>query len=363
MSARPIMIMAGGTGGHVFPALAVARALRDQEIEVVWLGTRKGLEARVVPGAGFAMEWISVSGLRGKGAMSWLLAPFGLLLALFQSVRAITRSNPGAVLGMGGFVSGPGGIAAWLTRRPLLIHEQNAVAGMTNRLLARFATRVLQGFPGSFGERVHAETVGNPVRGEISAIAPPVARFAQRHGPPRLLVIGGSQGALALNELLAPALASQQWQDMPQVRHQAGVRTVDIARQSYADAHVAASVEVFIEDMAEAYGWADLVVCRAGAITVAELAAAGVASVLVPFPSAVDDHQARNAGFLVAAGAAEMMRQETLDAASLGAALARLLPDRTQLLTMAGRARELARPQAGTQLMHACIALADARSS
>ncbi|NNF50915.1 MAG: undecaprenyldiphospho-muramoylpentapeptide beta-N-acetylglucosaminyltransferase [Gammaproteobacteria bacterium] len=362
MSTRSVMIMAGGTGGHVFPALAVAHALRDQEIDVVWLGTRQGLEARVVPGAGFPMEWISVSGLRGKGFMSWVLAPLRLLIALLQSLRVIARRKPGAVLGMGGFVSGPGGIAAWLSRRPLVIHEQNAVAGVTNRVLARFATRILEGFPGSFGERAQAETIGNPVRREIIAVAPPQQRFADRTGPPRLLVIGGSQGALALNTWIGPALSKWKWQQAPVVRHQAGVKTLDTARAAYADAGFEFTIEPFIEDMAEAYAWADLVVCRAGAITVAELAAVGVAAVLIPFPSAVDDHQTRNAEFLVNAGAAELLRQSEMSEERLGACIGRLLADRTVLLRMAERARVLAKPSAGDSLTEACAALASGDS-
>lgn len=358
MNARPVMIMAGGTGGHVFPALAVARALRDREIEVVWLGTQKGLEARVVPGAGFAIEWISVSGLRGKGWLAWLLAPFRLMLALGQSLRVMSRRNPGAVLGMGGFVSGPGGVAAWLTRRPLILHEQNAVAGLTNRVLARLAARVLEGFPGSFPASVTAETVGNPVRDEIVAVPDPVQRFATRTGPPRLLVIGGSQGALALNEIVPRAIASQNWPAVPLIRHQAGTKTLDIARQAYRTAGIEASVQSFIEDMAAAYGWADLVVCRAGAITVAELAAAGVAALLVPLPSAVDDHQTRNANFLAQAGAAELIAQRDLDIPSLGARLASLLADRATLLEMARRGRTLARPDASDKLTRACLEFA-----
>ncbi len=355
MSAGRVMIMAGGTGGHVFPALAVARALRERGVDVVWLGTRKGLEARVVPAAGVAMEWVSIAGLRGKGLGSWLLAPLRLFYALAQSMRIMARNRPGAVLGMGGFVSGPGGLAAWLLRRPLLVHEQNAIAGLTNRILARFAVAVLEGFPGSFPPARRACPVGNPVRAEILAVTPPAQRFAERSGPPRLLVIGGSQGALALNELLADAIASQDWREPPLVRHQAGAKTAEVARRAYANAGLDVLVEPFIEDMAGAYGWADLVVCRAGAITVAELAAAGVGAVLVPFPHAVDDHQTRNAEFLVQAGAAEMVQQHELDAVVLGRRLARLLPDRARLQGMAEAARRQAMPQATQALTSACL--------
>lgn len=358
MSVPTVMIMAGGTGGHVFPALAVARALREQQVEVVWLGTRRGLEARVVPAAGFAVEWISVSGLRGKGVLAWLAAPFRLMFALGQSLRVMARRRPGAVLGMGGFVSGPGGIAAWLSRRPLLIHEQNSVAGLTNRLLARLARRVFEGFPGSFpAASIKAETCGNPVRDEFFELPAPAERYAARQDAPRLLVVGGSQGALALNQTVAAAVASQSWQQAPQIRHQAGHKTLEKAQQAYADAGVAATVEAFIEDLADAYGWADLVICRAGAITVAELAAVGVAALLVPFPAAVDDHQTGNARHLVEAGAAELLPQSQMTPLRLGARLAELLPDRRRLTAMAEAGRRFARPDAGPTLTRACLAL------
>ncbi len=359
MNARSIMIMAGGTGGHVFPALAVARELREQDYEVVWLGTHRGLEGRLVPEAGFAIEWVSISGLRGKGPFTWLLAPFRLLIALFQSLRVVSRRRPGAVLGMGGFVSGPGGLATWLLRRPLVVHEQNAVAGLTNRLLARLAGRVLQAFPGSFPAWANAETIGNPVRPEILAVPEPGTRFADRSGPPRVLVIGGSQGALALNRAVPKALALLKQAPDLVVRHQAGAATLEIARRAYAEAGIEARIETFIDDMAAAYAWADLVVCRAGAITIAELAAVGVAAVLVPFPFAVDDHQTANAGYLVAAGAAEIMQQEQLDPTVLARRLSLLLADRSRLLEMANKARSLARPGAGHRLTEICMSLAN----
>lgn len=355
MSAGTVMIMAGGTGGHVFPALAVADALREREVEVVWLGTRRGLEARLVPAAGISIEWVSVSGLRGKGWLAWLAAPWRLLVALVQSLRVMVRRRPGAVLGMGGFVSGPGGVAAWLCRRPLLVHEQNAVAGLTNRWLARLACQVFEAFPGSFPAGVVTEVAGNPVRPEFFALAEPGDRYLARSDAPRLLVIGGSQGALALNRVVAAAVAGQHWDSAPQIRHQAGAKTLQIARNAYADAGVTATVEAFIDDMSAAYGWADLVVCRAGAITVAELAAAGLAALLVPFPAAVDDHQTRNAQHLVDAGAAELIAQQELTAQRLGASLARLLPDRRQLAEMASAAKALAKPDAGAVLVDACL--------
>jgi UDP-N-acetylglucosamine--N-acetylmuramyl-(pentapeptide) pyrophosphoryl-undecaprenol N-acetylglucosamine transferase len=272
MSNRPILVIAGGTGGHVYPALAVARALQEQSREVVWLGTHRGLESRVVPAAGIPIEWVAVSGLRGKGFLQLLLAPFRLIYALSQSLIVMWKHRPAAVLGMGGFVSGPGGLAAWLTRRPLVIHEQNAIAGLTNRLLARLARVVLQAFPGSFNSAHDAETVGNPVRADIAAIDSPDARFAGREGPIRLLILGGSLGALALNQVVPAALAMLPASLRPVVRHQAGERTLGEARTAYQEHGIEADLRPFIEDMAEAYAWADLVICRAGALTVAERA-------------------------------------------------------------------------------------------
>ncbi len=299
------MILAGGTGGHVFPGLAVARVLRQRARTVIWMGTRQGLEARLVPEAGIEMEWISVSGLRGRGPLAWLTAPFGLLLALFQALSALRRRRPAAVLGLGGFVSGPGGLAAWLTRRPLLIHEQNAVAGTTNRILARFAQRIFGAFPHSFPARVNAELIGNPVRHSILALPIPAERFASRAGPDtvlRVLVLGGSQGAQVLNEQVPAALARLPRDIALTVWHQAGVG-LDNARAAYARAALEPRLDAFIEDMAAAYGWADLVICRAGALTVAELAAAGSGAVLIPCPFAIDDDQLKFAMSFAAQGA------------------------------------------------------------
>lgn len=355
-----ILIMAGGTGGHVFPALAVADALRAREVEVLWLGTRAGLESRVVPAAGYPLHVLEVQGLRGTGVRRLLVAPFRLSLALLQAVRILRRERPQAVLGMGGFVTGPGGLAAWLLRRPLLVHEQNAVAGLTNRLLAPLATRVMQAFPGALGRA--ALHTGNPVREAIAALASPAERFAARQGPLRLLVLGGSQGAQALNMTAPQALAAVPADQRPEVWHQAGTRLLQAAREAYAAAGVDARVEPFVEDMAAAYGWADLVLCRAGALTVAELAAAGVGAILVPFPHAVDDHQTRNAEYLVAAGAARLVPQATLDAQRLCSELAAFAgPDgRARLLDMAERAHALARPQATETVVAHCLEVAHA---
>lgn len=363
MSGGPIMIMAGGTGGHVFPGLSVADALRERGRGVVWLGTRRGLEARVVPRHSIDIEWISVSGLRGKGAKGVLTAPFRAAYAVVQALRVLRRTNPAAVLGMGGFVSGPGGIAAWLTRRPLLIHEQNAVAGTTNRWLSRFATRVFEGFPSSFPPGVRTELVGNPVRRAIAALPPAAERIAgmRAHGGAarraRVLVLGGSQGARVLNRSVPNALARLPEPLRPQVRHQAG-RLHDEARAAYRDAGVDADVREFIEDMADAYGWADFAVARAGALTVSELAAAGLGAVLVPFPHAVDDHQTRNAQSFSAAGAAVVITERDLDA-RLAATLEEVLADTARLETMAWAARSRARIDAADRLADACVALAE----
>ncbi len=359
MSGGPVLIMAGGTGGHVYPALAVARELLERKCEVVWLGTRRGLEARVVPEAGIAIEWLSVKGLRGKGWRSWLLAPLELARALTQALAVMRRRRPGAVLGMGGFVAGPGGLAAWLTRRPLVIHEQNAVAGLTNRLLARFARVVLEAFPGTFSSRARVRTVGNPVRHEIAALPPPSERLAGRDGPLRLLVLGGSLGALALNRQVPAALRELSAPLRPVVRHQAGERTFDAAVEAYASAGVDADIVPFIDDMAEAYAWADCVVCRAGALTVAEVNAAGLGAVLVPFPYAVDDHQTANAAASVTAGAAVLLQERALTATSLAGALTELGANRQALLARAERARELAAPAALTTIADVCLGAAE----
>jgi UDP-N-acetylglucosamine--N-acetylmuramyl-(pentapeptide) pyrophosphoryl-undecaprenol N-acetylglucosamine transferase len=355
--------MAGGTGGHVFPALALARLLRARSYEVVWLGTQRGLEARVVPADRLPIEFLSVGGLRGKGLTTLLAAPFRLALALSQALRVMWRHRPVVVVGLGGFVTGPGGVAAWLTRRPLLIHEQNAVAGFTNRCLSHLAREVLEAFPDSFGNGVKARAIGNPVRQDISAIAPPAVRFADRTGAIRILVIGGSQGATRLNAVVPQALARLKQlapPDIPaiDVRHQAGERWIEAGRQSYATAGVRADVRPFIEDMAEAYSWADLVICRSGALTVSELAAAGVGAVLVPFPAAVDDHQTHNAQYLVKEGAAVLIADRDLTAERLCDELQRLCAGRGRLLAMAERARRLAMPQAAEELARSCLDMA-----
>jgi UDP-N-acetylglucosamine--N-acetylmuramyl-(pentapeptide) pyrophosphoryl-undecaprenol N-acetylglucosamine transferase len=360
VSGRPILIMAGGTGGHVFPALAVARALEERAQPVVWLGTRAGIEARIVPDAGIEIEWIGVAGLRRKGRLAWLAAPLRLASALAEALAVFRRRRPIAVLGMGGFASGPGGVAAWLSRCPLIIHEQNAAAGLTNRLLARLARVVLQAFPGSFSPGVAAETVGNPVRRDIAAVPPPAERYRDRSGPLRLLVLGGSQGALALNRTVPAALALLPAALKPLVRHQCGERTLPAAEAAYATSGVEVELLPFIDDMAGAYAWADFAVCRAGALTVAELCAAGVPALFVPFPAAVDDHQTANARPLAATGAAEIVPEAGLTPQSLAERLKVWLgADRATLAERAAKARSLAFPDSLARITDICIAQAE----
>jgi len=353
MSRAPILIMAGGTGGHVFPALALARLLRAASHEVVWLGTRAGLEARVVPAENIAIEWLSMSGLRGKGAATLLAAPFKLAHSIWQALRIIRRRRPALVVGFGGFVTGPGGVAAWLTRRPLVIHEQNAIAGYSNRCLAHLSRKVLAGFPKAFPAGIDARVVGNPVRAEILMQPAPATRFAKREGALRLLIVGGSLGASRLNAVVPFAIKSSGL--TLHVRHQAGERGIDAARKAYAEAAVVADVSPFIDDMARAYADADLVICRSGALTVSELAAVGVASVLVPFPAAVDDHQTFNAQYLVREGAAVLIADRDLTAERLAAELKELCAGRGKLLAMAERARLVAKPRAAEDLAAVCL--------
>jgi UDP-N-acetylglucosamine--N-acetylmuramyl-(pentapeptide) pyrophosphoryl-undecaprenol N-acetylglucosamine transferase len=359
VNGRPILIMAGGTGGHVYPALALARLLRLRSQPVVWLGTRRGLEARVIPAEQIPIEWLSVGGLRGKGWLTLLAAPFRLAVALWQALRVMQRHRPLAVVGLGGFVTGPGGLAAWLTRRPLIIHEQNAVAGFTNRCLSHLADEVLEAFPDSFSRAVRAITIGNPVREDIAAAATPQVRFAGRHGAINVLVFGGSQGAVRLNTVVPLALAQLGGTFAVNVRHQAGARWQEAAAQNYAKSGVRAQVTAFIEDMAEAYGWADLVICRSGALTVCELAAVGVASILVPFPAAVDDHQTVNAAYLVDHGAAQLIADRDLTPQRLCESLRQLCADRVPLLEMAMKARDLAQPRAAESLAQVCLRYAE----
>ncbi|MBK1648508.1 undecaprenyldiphospho-muramoylpentapeptide beta-N-acetylglucosaminyltransferase [Rhabdochromatium marinum] len=358
MAAR-IAVMAGGTGGHVFPALAVAQQLRERGAEPFWMGTRAGLEARLVPAHDFEIEWLQVQGVRGKGVKTLLRAPWQLGIALREAAAVLRRRAPDVVLGMGGFVSGPGGLMAWRQGRALVIQEQNSIPGMTNQWLARVADRVFEGFPGSFPPARAAMTSGNPVRASISALASPAERLAGRSGQVRLLVLGGSLGARALNLMVPQALAQLPQTQRPEVRHQAGERTLALAQTAYREAGVTADIQPFVEDMAAAYAWADVLICRAGALTVAEVAAAGIPAIFVPFPYAVDDHQVGNAEHLVKAGAAHMILESALTPATLLARLEPLLSNTAQRLMMAQAARAQARPEAAAQIATTCLELAE----
>ena len=349
---QTLFVMAGGTGGHIFPALAVAETMRGRGWNVCWLGNPDGMEARLVPQHGFEMVGINFAALRGKGLLRKLLLPLNLLRGFWQAQKAIRKVNPDVVLGMGGYITFPGGMMASLLGRPLVLHEQNSVAGLANRVLAGVADRILTGFPGVFKKGLW---VGNPVRPEIANIPPPAERLADRTGALRLLVIGGSLGAQALNETVPLAMALLAADEQPQIVHQAGEKHIEALKANYAAVGVQAHCVSFIEDMAGAYEWADLVICRSGALTVAELAAAGVASILVPFPHAVDDHQTGNARFLVNVGGAFLLPQPELTPEAL--ALIRNY-SRGQLLEMAEKARSLARPDATDELADVCAEVA-----
>ncbi len=353
-----VLIMAGGTGGHVYPALAVAQALLAAGSDVIWLGVRQGLEAEVVPRAGIRIFFLRLTGLRRRQVGDWLLAPFRLAIALGQAIVLMVRIKPHIVLGMGGFVAGPGGVAAWLLRRPLLIHEQNSVPGVTNRLLARIARCVMEAFPGSFPSRFRARHTGNPVRGEVTAVAPPSERFAGRNGPLRVLVLGGSQGAQILNEVVPAAIAGLPDPSIVTVWHQAGAKNLAEAQGHYRAARLTVTPVAYIEDMGGAYAWADVVVCRAGAMTVSELAAAGAASVLVPYPYAVDDHQTGNARYLSDIGAAVLLPQGEFNVSRLQQLLIGFHRERARLLEMAESARRRAIPDATDRVVGLCMEVA-----
>lgn len=350
---RTILIMAGGTGGHIYPGLAVADALKAQGWNIVWLGAPNSMEAELVPKHGYPVAWVNFSGVRGKGALRLLTLPFTLLRALWQSADAIFRHRPDVVLGMGGYITMPGGLMAAFLRRPLVIHEQNSIAGLSNKLLAKLSTRVLSGFPDVLKG---TQWCGNPVRADIAALPVPRQRFAGRSGRLNVLVVGGSLGAQALNEALPKALALLGESERPQVLHQTGKKNFEAVQKLYAQAGVSADIRAFLDDMADQYAKADVVICRAGALTIAELAAAGVASVLVPFPFAVDDHQTHNARFLSEQGAAVLMPQKELNAEQLAQLLSGL--DRDRLLAMARAARALAKPDATQQVAQVCASLA-----
>lgn len=352
---KNVLIMAGGTGGHVFPALACAREFQARGYSVHWLGTPRGIENELVPQAGLPLHLIQVSGLRGKGKLSLLKAPFTLVKAVLQARRIIRELKPVCVLGFGGYVTGPGGVAARLCGVPLVIHEQNARAGTANRLLVPLSARVCEAFPGTFEGNDKLRTTGNPVRPELFLDTP---REALGERPARLLVLGGSLGAEPLNKLLPKALSEVAESLRPQVFHQAGKQHAQITAERYREAGVEAQVEPFISDMAQAYGWADMVVCRAGALTVSELAAAGLPSMLVPLPHAIDDHQTHNAQYLAREGAAFLMPQATTGAAQLAERLNEVLMQPEKLHTMAGTARRLAKPAATSTVVDICLEVA-----
>lgn len=346
--ARPVVIMAGGTGGHIFPGLAVARELRARGVPVTWLGAAGAMETRLVPPQGIAIDTLPIAGIRGKGKLALLGAPFRIMRAVRAAGFALRARNPRAVVAFGGFASGPGGLAGRLLGVPLIVHEQNRAPGMTNRILARFCRRLLVGFPGSFASG--EELVGNPVRAEIAAIAAPEQRLSGRDGPLRVLVVGGSQGARVLNQAVPAAVAALAGQAQFQIRHQSGEKLFAEAQAAYQQADVAAEVSPFIADMAQAFAWADLVVCRAGASTLAELCAVGVPAVLVPFAAAVDDHQTRNAQYLVEHGAAVLLKQDAGLAAALQQTLQQLHDDPARRMAMAQAARGLARVDAAARI-------------
>ncbi|WP_292757353.1 undecaprenyldiphospho-muramoylpentapeptide beta-N-acetylglucosaminyltransferase [Methylophaga sp. UBA2689] len=351
-----VLIMAGGTGGHVFPALAVAEELRSRSVDVEWIGTERGIESRLVPAASFKLNLIPIKGLRGNGIFGWLVAPFRILRAVLESRKVIKRFQPDVVIGLGGFASGPGGLAAWLTGKPLLIHEQNAIAGMTNRLLAKIAKQVLQGFENSFVSSNKTRWVGNPVRKEIEQLPEPQIRYQARvQKPLKLLVLGGSLGAKSLNQVVPQMLALIGKEHTVNVIHQCGEKHLADCQLAYEQAGVSGKVTQFIDDMAKAYSEADLIICRAGALTVAEVAATGIAAILVPYPYAVDDHQTHNAQALKDAGAALLIADSALNAEDLAAVIRPLLENRKQLEQMAIQARTLANPGTAIQIADICL--------
>lgn len=351
MSNRPVMIMAGGTGGHIFPALAVAKELSKRNVPVVWLGSEGGMETRIVPDYGIPMETLKIKGVRGKGVATLLLAPFKIAAAVAEAMKVLLKHKPQSVLGMGGFASGPGGLAAAVLRVPVYIHEQNSIPGMTNRWLSKVSKQVMQGFAGALPNGLHT---GNPVREEITGMPAPQQRFVDRDGVLRLLVVGGSLGALKFNQEIPKALAMLE-ANCPEVLHQTGERHLELTRENYATSGVEADVVPFIKDMATAYANADLVIARAGALTVAELQQIGAAAILVPYPYAVDDHQTSNAKALVDAGAAVLLPDAELTAESLKPHLDKLLSDRAQLLHMATKAHNLAKPDAAEIVARVCL--------
>jgi UDP-N-acetylglucosamine--N-acetylmuramyl-(pentapeptide) pyrophosphoryl-undecaprenol N-acetylglucosamine transferase len=356
MHDKNILIMAGGTGGHIYPALAVADKLKENGFQLFWLGSEKGMETRVVPEHGYPLLKINVAGVRGNGVLRLLFTPFMLMIALVQALMIMIKVRPVVVLGMGGFASGPGGIAAWLMRIPLLIHEQNAIAGLTNKLLAPFAVSVMAAFPGAFKDAKKITITGNPVRENITNITEPEQRYVKRDANVlNVLVLGGSLGARKLNEVIPEAIASLDAEVQYNIKHQCGERHVVNTEQAYEKHNVDVEVLPFIKDMAEVYSWADIVICRAGALTIAELAATGIASVLIPFPYAVDDHQTSNANYLAKEGAAVLIQETQLNSEKIKGLLVKWYQAPEQLLQMANKARSLAKPEATHDVARHCM--------
>lgn len=354
MSNKTCLIMAGGTGGHIFPALAVARELQSRQFHIEWLGSQGGMEEGIIKDAGIPISLVSVKGIRGKSGLKRLVAPLMLVRAIGQAIGVVMKVKPDVVLGFGGFASGPGGLASWLLRRPLIVHEQNAVAGLTNRLLAKVAKRVLHAFPGAFLKSAITEVTGNPVRKDISALPDPVERGIGQPRRLRLLVLGGSLGAAAINEVVPLAVAKMSQASMPIVIHQSGIKHFDATVGAYQSQSVDADVRPFVKDMQDVYRWADLVICRAGAMTIAELSLVGVGAIMVPYPHAVDDHQTKNAEYLSSRGAGMIIQQQELSVEKLLSILEELSNDRDRLLMMAQNSRMCAFPAATRRVADVC---------
>jgi len=350
---QPILIMAGGTGGHIFPALAVAKALQNENCDIHWLGAPDSMEARIVPNNDIELHTVNISGVRGKGLLTKLLMPIKLIKATLQSLHIIRKTNPAAVLGFGGFVTGPGGLAAWLSRRPLIIHEQNAIAGMTNRYLAKLAKHVYTAFANSFKQSSLVEVVGNPIREDIAQLH--ARHQAVKSVGKNILIMGGSLGAQSLNQIVPSAMALLNESERPSIIHQAGKRTFAAAKQAYSNVNVNAEVVEFIDDMANVYQWADLIICRAGALTVSEVAAAGLPAIFIPYPHAVDNHQYLNAKSLADAGGAIVITEEDLDASMLKTTMQELLRDEQRVIAMRQNSHAAAKLDAVTILKDKCL--------
>lgn len=349
-----VLIMAGGTGGHVFPGLAVAKYLREKQIEVHWLGTKAGLEAKLVPEEHIPLHIIKINGVRGKNKLTFLLAPFKIAGAVWQSIKVMRRLKPDVVIGMGGFVSGPGGVAAWLLGVPLIIHEQNAIAGTTNKILAHFAKKILLGFPTAFKSGPKVKWVGSPVREELESMLAPNLRLTDHQGSMRLLVLGGSLGAKALNELVPKAIASLPTDARPAIIHQAGEQTFFETKNDYQSRGIEADVRPFIKEMGQVYSWADMVICRAGALTVSEICVVGLGALFVPFPFAIDDHQTANARYLVSQGAAQCMQQKDLTEAQLAGIVREFMINPKKRLDMALKAYRLRKIHVVDEIYQIC---------